>query len=165
MLEVTRQWLRRRWKASAAYWLPRSLWWIRSRGRALAGRRQIEGRSRQLNEEIFATVVSDDPARTGVKSEGQVKPSLGGFDVGDVALPELARSIWRRHLGQPVFRDLVIVATVGGAGPKTAFLFGTQTLLAHEPGNAVLSAALAPFAQIKPNARAAVGVSADREHG
>ena len=38
-------------------------------------------------------MVSDDPARTGVKSEGQIKPSFGGFDVGDVALPELARPI------------------------------------------------------------------------
>jgi hypothetical protein len=89
-----------------------------SRRRALAGSGQIEGRSRQLNKEIFATLVSDDPARTGVKSEGQVKPSLSGFDIGDVALPDAARSIWRRHLGQPVFRDLVIVTTFGSAGPK-----------------------------------------------
>ena len=85
-------------------------------------------------------MVSDDPARTGVKSEGQIKPSFGGFDVGDVALPELARPIGRRHLGHPVFGDLVIVAALSSARPKRPFLSGTQTFLAHEPGNAVLSA-------------------------
>jgi hypothetical protein len=99
-----------------------------SRGWALAGCGEIEGGGRELNKEIFATVMSDDPARAGIKSEGQVKPSLSGFDVGDVALPELARPIWRRYLGKPVLCDPVIVSTVGNRRPETAFLFRTQTL-------------------------------------
>jgi hypothetical protein len=37
--------------------------------------------------------VCDAAPRTGVESKGQVKPPLLGLDVGDVALPELARAI------------------------------------------------------------------------
>ena len=91
--------------------------------------------------------------------KARLKQSLGGFDVGDVALPDAARSIWRRHLGQPVFRDLVIVTTFGSTGLKTAFLFRRQTLLAHKPDHAVLPAVLAPFAQIKSNTRTAIGAT------
>ena len=89
-----------------------------SRQRALAGSGQIEGGGRQLNKEIFATVMSDDPTRAAVKGEGQVKPTLSGFDVGDIALPDAARSIWRRHLGKPVFRNLVFVSTISRTGPE-----------------------------------------------
>jgi hypothetical protein len=35
----------------------------------------------------------DAAARTGIESKGQIKPALLGLDVGDIALPELAREI------------------------------------------------------------------------
>jgi hypothetical protein len=58
-----------------------------SRSWPLPNCRQIEGGSRELHKEIFPAMVSDDPARTGIESEGQVQPSLSSYDVGDVALP------------------------------------------------------------------------------
>src|SRR5258708_38270277 len=85
-------------------------------------------------------MVCDAAPRTGVESKGQVKPPLLGLDVGDVALPELARAIRRRHFCQPVFRDLVTMAAVGGARPGTTLLPGAQGALPHEPGNPVLAA-------------------------
>jgi hypothetical protein len=109
-----------------------SLWWINP----ASGRWRVAARSKVVvvsSTRRVATVMSDDPTRTAVKGEGQVKPSLSGFDVGDIALPDAARSIWRRHLGKPVFRNLVFVSTVSRTGPETALLFRTQTLLAHEP--------------------------------
>ena len=118
----------------------------------------IGSRTRGITE--FFPIVVGPPAKKRVEIlHNEAKPSLGSFDVGDIALPHPARSIWRRHLRKPVFRDLVIVTTFGSAGPKTAFLFRTQTLLPHEPGNAVLPAVLAPFAQIKSNTRAAISAT------
>jgi aldehyde dehydrogenase (NAD+) len=42
----------------------------------------------------------------------------------------------------------MIVTTFGSARPETPFLSRTQTFLTHEPGNAILAAALATLAQI-----------------
>ena len=92
--------------------------------RSLTAHRVLEGPRSQLTEHVLPTVVSDAAARTCIQSKGQIKPAILGLDVGDVALPELARAIRRRHLCQPVFRDLVIMATVGGARPETALLPG-----------------------------------------
>src|SRR5215475_1432357 len=105
-------------------------------------------------------MVRDDPARTPIKSKGQIKPSLSGLDLSDIALPNPARPIGGRHFGQPVFRDLIGVTTLGRARPKSPLLPGTQTFLTHESSNAILPAAFAPLAQIPTNAQAAIGGAA-----
>ena len=128
--------------------------------RSLADHGMLEGRRGQLTEHVFPAGVSDAAARTAIEGKGQIKPALLGLDVGDVALPELAWAIRRRHLCQPVFRDLVIMAAVGGARPETALLPGAQAALPHKSGHPVLATAFAQLAQIEPHARAAVGVSA-----
>ena len=79
----------------------------------------LEGRRGQLSEHVLPAGVSDAAARTAIESKGQIKPTFLGLNVGDVALPELARAIRRRQLCQPVFRDLVTMAAVGGARPET----------------------------------------------
>jgi len=127
---------------------------------SLTGRCMLEGRCGQLSEHVSPAGVSDAAARTAIEGKGQIKPTFLGLDVSDVALPELARAIRRRQLCQPVFRDLLTMATVGGARPKTAFLPGAQAALPHKPGNPVLATAMAQLAQIEPHTRAAVGVSA-----
>src|SRR4029077_14596073 len=65
-----------------------------------------------------------------------------------------------RHFCQPVFRDLVTMAAVGGARPETTLLPGAQAALPHEPGHPVLAAAMTQLAEIEPHARATIGVSA-----
>ena len=92
----------------------------------------------------YPTMVRDDPARTPIKGEGQIKPSLGGLDVGDIALPKATRPIGRRHFGQPVCRNLMGGTTLGRARPKTPLLSGAQTLLAHEPSNPILPRSARP---------------------
>jgi Proline racemase len=123
---------------------------------SLTGRCMLEGRRGQLSEHVLPAGVSDAAARTAIEGKGQIKPTFLGLDGGDVALPELARAIWRRQLCQPVFRDLVTMAAVGGPRPKTALLPGAQAALPHKPGNPVLATAMAQLAQIEPHARAAV---------
>ena len=93
---------------------------------SLTGRCMPEGRRGQLSEHILPAGVSDAATRTAIEGKGQIKPTFLGLDGGDVALPELARAIRRRQLCQPVFRDLVTMATLGGARPKTALLPGTS---------------------------------------
>ena len=68
------------------------------------------------------------------------------LDVGDVALPELAQAIRRRHLRKPVFRDLVIMVTLGGLRLETTLLPATQAALPHKPGNPVLATAMTQLA-------------------
>jgi hypothetical protein len=128
--------------------------------RSLTAHRVLEGPRGQLTEHVLPAVVCDAAARTGIESKGQIKPALLGLDVGDIALPELARTIRRRHLCQPVFRDLAIMVTLGGARPETALLPGAQAALPHKPGNPVLATAMTQLAQIEPHPRAAIGVSA-----
>ena len=64
ILEVTRQWPQAPLESLGSILATTVAMVDQSRRRALAGSGQIEGRSRQLNKEIFATVVSNDPART-----------------------------------------------------------------------------------------------------
>jgi Protein of unknown function (DUF2699). len=71
--------------------------------RSLTGHGMLESRRGQLSEHVLPAMVCDAAPRTGIESKGQIKPPLLGLDVGDVALPELARAIRRRHFCQPVF--------------------------------------------------------------
>ena len=89
--------------------------------RSLTGHCMLEGGRGQLTEQVLPAGVSNAAARTAIESKGQIKPALLGLDVGDIALPELARAIRRRHLCQPVFCDLVIMAAVSGARRKRRF--------------------------------------------
>ena len=59
--------------------------------------------------------------REHIDSKGQIKPALLGLDVGDVALPELARALGRGSLCQPVFGDLMIMALSVVRGHKRRF--------------------------------------------
>jgi hypothetical protein len=58
--------------------------------------RVLEGPRGQLTEHVSPAAVCDAAARTGIESKGQIKPALLGLDVGDIALPELARGIRRQ---------------------------------------------------------------------
>ena len=62
----------------------------------------IEGIQGQCGRQVFPTVVGDAAARTGIQSEGQIKPALAGGDAGKITLPDLAGAIRGRHLGQPM---------------------------------------------------------------
>ena len=96
--------------------------------RSLTGHCVLESRRGQFSEHVLPADVSDAAARTAIEGKGQIKPALLGLDVGDIALPELAWAIRRRHLCQPVFRDLVIMATLGGAEGIRKFVCGVITL-------------------------------------
>jgi hypothetical protein len=101
-------------------------------------------------------MVSQTAAGTGIESKGEVKPAFGGLDESDVALPDLTGLIGSRDLGQPVLSRWQALRALSSHGPKAALLLGPQALLAHEPGDAVLAAALAESAQIALDPRAAI---------
>jgi len=52
------------------------------------------------------------------------------------------------------------VPAVGGAGPEAPLLPGPQAALPHEPGDAILAAALAAILEIEPHPWTAVGAPA-----
>src|SRR4051812_36501137 len=122
MLAVMDQETSCRWKAAEAYWTPRSLWWIRpASGRRVRTARWKVVRTK-FSRKILARVVSDTAAGTGIQSKGEVKPAFSSLDVGDVALPDLAWTIWSRDLGQPVLSRWQAVRALSGHRPKAALL-------------------------------------------
>lgn len=128
-------------------------------GERLALESSREGGGDQGSREIVAAMMSDDPSATGIEGEGEVEPAFLGLDVSDIALPDLAWSIWRWDFGQPVLRDRVRMAAIGGLRPEAALLPGANALLAHEPSDAVLAAANAAIAQIITQAWTAIGAA------
>ena len=117
----------------------------------------------QLDAQVGPAMMSHATARAAIEGEGQKEPAFAGFDVGEVTLPDHARPLGSGHFGQPVFGHWIVVAAVGCLGPKAALLLGPQTLLAHEPRDAGLAAALSGLAQIGADAQRPVGLAAAHE--
>ncbi len=54
----------------------------------------------------------------------------------------------------------MVVPAFGGAGPEAPLLPGPQAAFPHQPGDAILAAALAAVLKIEPHPQTAVGVPA-----
>ena len=149
-----------------------------ARRRRLARHGEGEGGGGQLGAHVLAAVVGHAAARAALESEGEKEPAFGSFDIGKSALPHHARTLGRGHFGEPVFGDLAGVAAVcspalptpaipflllGGLGPEAALLRGPQSLLAQEPPDPVLAAALAEFRQTGAHAQRPVSLAAARK--
>ena len=133
----------------------------RWRRQAFDGERK--GRRGQLDTHVRAAVVGDTAARKGIQREGDKEPALAGGHVGEITLPDLARTIRRGDFGQPVLRNGMRVATVRGLRAETALVERTQGLRAHEPAQARLAHTVAQSAQIGLHAQRPVGLAAGRK--
>ena len=115
-----------------------------------------EGGGDQGRGKIIAAVMSDDLSAAGIEGEGEVEPAFLSLDVSNVALPDLAWSIWRWDFGQPVRRNRMTMATIGCLRPEAALLPGANALFAHASSDPVLAAANTTIAQIVAQAWTAV---------
>ena len=113
--------------------------------------------------QVRAAVVGDAAPGAGVEGAGEEEPAFGGFEIGEVALPDQAGPIRRGDFRQPVLRDGVIVSAVSGARPEAALLPGPQAAFPHPPGEAILAAALTVVLEIEPHPQTTVGAPTLRE--
>ena len=118
-----------------------------------------EGGGDQGRREIIAAVMSDDLSAAGIEGEGEVELAFLSLDVSNVALPDLAWSIWRWDFGQPVLRNRVRMATIGCLRPEAALLLRADALFAHESRDPVLAAANTTIAQIIAQAWTAIAAA------
>jgi hypothetical protein len=74
-----------------------------------------------------------------IQEHGQIQPSLIGRDVGNIANPDMIRSINGKVLIQKVWRYRKVMP---GIGRCLEFLFGSRPYasLTHDPGNTVFPA-------------------------
>ena len=72
----------------------------------------------------------------------------------------LAGVIGCPYFGKPVARDLVAVLAISGRRAESPLLPGSQALLSHEPGDAVLATPVAQIAELHAHPWAAVGAAA-----
>ena len=96
------------------------------RAAAAGAARRAEGGGGQLGAQVLAAVVGHAAARAGIKGEGKIEPAFASFDGGKIALPHHAGTFGRGHLGEPVLRDPVRGAAVGGHRAEAALLGGPQ---------------------------------------
>ncbi len=108
-------------------------------------------------------MVGDAAPGAGIEGEGEEEPAFGRFEIGEGALPDQAGPIRGGHFGQPGFGDGMSLAAVGGARPEAPLLPGPQAAFPHEPGDAILAAALTVFLEIEPHPQTTVGAPALRE--
>ena len=57
-----------------------------------------EGGGDQGRGEVIPAVMSDDLSAAGIQGEGEVEPAFLSLEISNIALPDLARSIWRGDL-------------------------------------------------------------------
>ena len=103
---------------------------------------------------------ADDAPAAMIHDGSEVEPVvMGGLDVGDVGNPDLVGTLGRRHLGEAVGGDGVVVVAVGGPDAVAGLLATAQALGAHEPGDASTAVPAALRAQAGRDARAAVSAA------
>src|SRR5206468_7937686 len=115
---------------------------------------------RLLDERSFEVVSrgpAHDLAAAQVHDGGQIKPALGGGNVGDVAHPHLVGFAGCNPFFEPVGRDWQWVIAVGGARAKGPFLQSAQAVMAHESSNAMAAATVILLFERLSHARAAIG--------
>lgn len=103
----------------------------------------LESVRSQAGLEVVLHGPADDSAAVKIHDTGKVEKAFGGGQVSDVADPDLIDSGRRRSLGEPVGRDGLIMVAIGGAEAKSAAAPCGQALLAHEPFDRFVIAAMA----------------------
>src|ERR1043166_2136219 len=114
----------------------------------------------QARVDALAHGPADDSAAVEIEDGSEVKPAFLGFDVGDVGHPDLVRRTSLGSVREVVGCNGLVVVAVGGANAIARLLPTVESLLLHEPGDAIASVPLALFAQFHADARATVGASA-----
>ena len=87
--------------------------------------------------EALGELPAEDAAREEVEDDGQIEPSLGGRNIGNVADDLLTRSGGRTGLGEQIGRGMRGMIGRGCFGPKRFSRTGAHLVKAHEFGNAV----------------------------
>ena len=105
---------------------------------------------------MFTHGPADDSAAVEVQDSGQIEPSLTGLDIGDIRDPGLVGSCGAGSLCQAVWGDGVVMVAVGCLDTVAGLLAASETLLAHDAGDAVASMPGALFAQLMHDTGAAV---------
>lgn len=118
----------------------------------------VRARSARSTVSRWPSVPADHDARVQIEHHGEREPALRGPDVGDVPGPhpirrldhELAIAGVRCH-GEPMMGL--------GGGPPLLHGLGSDAVLAHQPGDAMLTDAVPLLAQGVPDAGTAVGLT------
>ena len=115
--------------ACAAYWPPRSLWWI-SPGGGCRADSLLQGVADERFGHVLGEAPADDAARAQIEHQGQV--GKGRFlerDVSDVDDPHAIDPLGRPSALQEVGTIAQSMPTVGGLGPEGFGLNGLQSLV------------------------------------
>ena len=103
---------------------------------------------------------TDDFTAVEVQDTGEIKPTRGGGDVGDVSDPDLVggSGLWR--FSQAIGSDGVVVVAVGGLDAVAALLASTDAPALHETGNAITAMSTSTGTEFVCDSRRSIGLAA-----
>ena len=105
---------------------------------ALEQRHSQSGNDKTCVEDLVHGPANNAP-RVAIEDSDKVKPTLAGEDASSVSNPDVIGTADGEVL-KAIGRDGTAVITVGGTRPILGTLPSEESLLAHEPGDAITSA-------------------------
>src|SRR5262245_59705507 len=88
----------------------------------------LEGFFDQSSLESVSQGPADDFATVEIHDCGQINPTSGATDIGDVGHPDLVNASWQALFVQPVGSGAIEMLAVGGAGPEGSFGLGLYVI-------------------------------------
>jgi hypothetical protein len=121
--------------------------------------RQSHGQSveRKAGLEVLLHSPADNFAAVEIHDAGEIKPTLSGSNVGNIADPNLVNAGGRGLSGEAIGSDRMVMVAVGGLDAKAAAAASDQALLAHKFFDAFTTAKVATGSKDVGEARAAIG--------